>query len=171
MTEHQEGALVFTFPEDAQVGKIDSWAFYRNQFSKIQKTKAVDFVCVFEDECWLIEVKDYRYRPRTKTLEIADEIAWKSRDTLACLAAAARNANDEAERALATEAFEKARRRWRVALHLEWPPARRLHSGRDLASKLQMKLKNVVKGIDPHPVVGDSSRTRGPWSAVTTARP
>ena len=72
-----EGDLTFQFPSGSHVGKYDDWAFYRNQFSKIPGTKAVDFVCVHGTECWLIEVKDYRFHPRTKPTNIAHEVARK----------------------------------------------------------------------------------------------
>ena len=56
MTPLTEGRLTFTFPDDAKAPQIDSWAFYKGPFSRIQGTKAVDFVCVRGFECWLVEV-------------------------------------------------------------------------------------------------------------------
>ncbi len=167
MTILTEGRLTFTFPDDAKAEKIDSWAFYKGPFSRIQETKAVDFVCVRGVECWLVEVKDYRRHARTKPSEIWDEVALKARDTLACLAAARCNANVATERSLARRAFRSEKCRWRVALHLEWPAGSRLHNGRSVAANLATKLKQVLKGIDPHPVVADLSHPRGPWSVTS----
>lgn len=68
---------------------------------------------------WLIEVKDYRQHQRTKTLDFAQEIAQKVCDTLAELAAAQCNANDQKEQTFAQDAL--SRKKMRVVLHLEQP--------------------------------------------------
>ena len=155
-----EGDLTFQFPNDSHVGKYDDWAFYRNQFSRIPGTKAVDFVCVHDAECWLIEVKDYRCHPRTKPTDIADEVAKKARDTLAGLAATRRNAGQGEERALAQQALRT--RRWRVALHLEQPQhLSRLRPTPIDPANVKIKLRKVLRGIDPHPVVADALHRTG----------
>ena len=164
MPNVREGNLLFEFPY-ARVGQVDQWAFYRNRFSIIQGTKAVDFVYALEDECWLIEVKDYRVHPRTKNLELCNEIAFKARDTLAVLASARRNASKEDEQSLARWAFRSSR--WRVALHLEEPRKSRIQH--DSRANIKNKLKRLLRGIDPHPVVSDKSFGRVPWS-VTNAQ-
>ena len=169
MTIKSEGRLTFTFPDEAHVGKVDDWAFYRRHFSKIQETKAVDFVCVHGSDCWLIEVKDYRFHLRIKHIDLRDEVAAKARDTLAGLAAARRNANVEAERDLARRALRATR--WRVALHLEERETKsRLYSGASYAADFRAALKRVLKGIDPHPVVGNIDRPGGPWSVASGSR-
>ena len=161
-----EGDLTFKFPNDSHVGKYDDWVFYRRQFSKIPGTKAVDFVCVYGAECWLIEVKDYRFHPRTKPTNIAHEVAQKARDTLAGLAAIRRNAGREEERTLAQHALRT--RRWRVALHLEQPQhTSRLRPTPIDPANVRIALQNVLKGVDPHPVVADAARPRGPWAVET----
>ena len=131
-----EGDLTFQFPSGSHVGKYDDWAFYQNELSKIPGTKAVDFVCVHGRECWLIEVKDYRFHPRTKPTNIA-------------------------QRALRT-------RRWRVVLHLEQSqhPSRLRPTPIDPAN-VRMNLRKVLRGIDPHAVVADAARPRGPWAVET----
>ena len=48
-----------------QVGPVDQQAFYRNTFSTILGTKAVDFVHALEDEGRLVEGKDHPIHPRT----------------------------------------------------------------------------------------------------------
>ena len=84
MTEIEEGDLKFTFPDHCEAHKYDEWAFYRNQFQSVAGgSKAVDIVCVSGDTAWLIEIKDYRRHPRTKVIDIDDELARKVRDTLA----------------------------------------------------------------------------------------
>lgn len=125
MTEIEEGALKFSFPDDCEASKYDEWSFYRNQFQSVADgSKAVDMLCIAGDTSWLIEVKDYRRHPRTKLIDVGGEVASKVRDTLAGLAAASANANRDDERRFARRAL--AKRRWRVALHLEQPNVLRI---------------------------------------------
>ena len=88
-----EGALRFSFGVSCTVVQYESWAFYQNQFQRISGTKAVDFLCINGGQTCLIEVKDYRFHPRTKPISLCDEVALKVRDTLAGLAAARVNAS------------------------------------------------------------------------------
>ena len=84
MTTITEGALTFSFPDGCHAGKCDGWSHYRNQFQAVAgSSKAVDILCIAGDTSWLIEIKDYRQYPRTKAIDIADELAMKVRDTLA----------------------------------------------------------------------------------------
>ena len=164
MTELSEGGPRVRFPGTRQVGKYDDWAFYRNQFSRVGHSRAVDFVYVSGDECWLIEVKDYRSHPRTKPTDIEQEVASKVRDTLAGLATARANATEPEERNLAKAALRSGK--WRVALHLEQPqhPSRLRPKAIDPAS-LTTKLRRTVKAIDPHPRVVDVDFAGVPWTA------
>ena len=163
MTELSEGDLRFRFPDTTQAGKYDDWAFYRNQFGRVADSKAVDFVCVSRNECWLIEVKDYRFHPRTKPTEIEREVARKVRDTLAGLATGLANATEPMERDLARSAIRSGR--WRIALHLEQPnhPSRLRPKLIDPAS-VRAKLRRAVKAIDPHPRVVDVGVGGIPWT-------
>jgi len=159
MRQFDEGRLRFNF-DGADAGKYDDWRFYRNRFKgSCNGNKAVDFVYVEEDRTWLIEVKDYRRHRRTKPSELADEVAIKVRDTLAGLAAAKINADDEMERRLARRALQKAN--LRVVLHLEQPanPSKLFPEAVD-PSKLKQKLKQKLKAIDPHPCVVDRNSLR-----------
>lgn len=151
----QEDRLTFTFPMGAQSSKYDAWSHYRSQFnSAFGGTKAVDMVYAARDTAWLIEVKDYRFNPRTKVIDLADEVALKVRDTLAGLVSARLNANDPDEKRLADGLLRK--RRLRVVLHLETPRSRsRLQPNPiDPSTVLQM-LKRSVRSVDPHPCVVD----------------
>lgn len=166
MTEIQEGDLRFTFPGHCEVGKYDEWSFYRNQFKSIAGgSKAVDIVCVSDEAAWLLEIKDYRKHPRTKPIDIVDELAHKVRDTLAGLAAASANANNHGERALARRALQK--RRWRVALHLEQPttPSRLWPRPFDPAN-VRLKASKEVRAVDAHPKVlhRKTKRPNVPWT-------
>ena len=167
MIEIEEGDLTFSFPEYCEASKYDEWSFYRNQFQAVAGgSKAVDMLCIDSDTAWLIEVKDYRRDPRTKVIDLGDEVARKVRDTLAGLAAASAYANSDDERRLARRAL--AKRRWRVALHLEQSDVRsRLRpqpfNVADVLSKLR---SGKLKAVDAHPVVlGTQPRRLGiPWT-------
>ena len=142
--QFDEGGLRFEF-NGAEAGKYDEWRFYQNRFKgSCNGNKAVDFVYVEAGRTWLIEVKDYRRHRRTKPGDLADEIAIKVRDTLAGLAAAKFNADDQDERRLARYALQKAN--LRVVLHLEQPanPSRLFPRTVD-PSKLKQKLKQKLK--------------------------
>lgn len=169
MTRIQEGDLTFSFPDCCQASKYDDWAFYRNQFEKVAGgSKAVDILCLDGDISWLIEIKDYREHPRTQPLDIADEFALKVRDTLAGLAAAAKQSNNDADhRELAREAL--AKRRWRVVLHLEQPTTvSRLRPQAINTNTILQKLKSrkKLKAIDAHPVICDRNNIPPciPWT-------
>ena len=151
----QEDRLVFTFPVDAISSKYDAWSHYRNQFnSAFGGTKAVDVVYAAADTGWLIEVKDYRVNPRTKAIDLADEVALKVRDTLAGLISARLHANDGEEKRVADALLRK--RRLRVVLHLETPRSRsRLRPNAIEPDKVLQKLKTLLRAIDPHPCVVD----------------
>jgi hypothetical protein len=154
MTELEEGNLVFNFPSNVdEVTKYDEWLFYRNQFSKLADgTKAVDFIFLEQDICWLIEVKDYRVNRRTKLIDLADEISIKVKDTIAGLFAAKINANALFEKKFAERANQKSR--IRVVLHVEQPlkPSRLFPKIVDEAD-IKSKLKSKIRAVDPHPIV------------------
>ena len=160
MTTLTEGRLTFTFDAGCDVGKYDDWTFYRQDFQGAAGgSKAVDFVCVGKGVAWLIEVKDYRLHPRTKLLELSDEIAAKVRDTLAGLATAATNSDDPDEKKIAQRALSP-RQRWRVALHLERPvQSSRLWPKVPDPAKLLPKLRKKLKFVDPDPEIVDTNRS------------
>lgn len=162
-----EGGLTFTFPAGWDASKFDEWSFYRNQFQGIcGGAKAIDILAIEQDCCWLIEIKDYRHRRRTKSGHVAEEVAAKVRDTLAALAAARVNANDATERATAAAALR--RNRIRVVLHLEAAGRRsRLFSPSLDVANVQQRLKQCVKPVDPHPRVCSSARMAGCAWTVT----
>ena len=184
MTRIKEGKLTFEFPAAWSASQFDRWSFFRKQFSKISGmraecgqnacgghltcgacgrpgflgTKAVDILAIEVTVCcWCIEVKDYSRHQRTKVIDLADEIAIKVRDTLAALAAAAANANDNSEKVAATAALRCGR--FRIVLHLEQPakPSKLFPRAIDPAKILE-RLKQLVKSIDPHPRGVESAR-------------
>jgi len=68
MTRIEEGYLAFEFGERWRVLKLDEHRYYREHIGKIDETKAVDFVGIFDDKkLYFIEVKDFRgYRIENK---------------------------------------------------------------------------------------------------------
>lgn len=155
MTVLVEQALTFTFDAGCEVTKYDDWSFYRNQFQRTcGGARAVDFLCLDNPVGWMIEVKDYRANPRSKLLDLTEEVAAKVRDTLAGLAAASANANDAGEKAIARRALRS--RKWKVVLHLEQPAkASRLRPKAIDPAALVLKLRQTLKAVDAHPKVVD----------------
>ena len=166
MIEIEEGDLKFSFPDHCEVGEYEQWSFFRNQFQSVAGgTKAVDILCLAEDSAWLVEVKDYRRHPRMKTIDLGDEIGTKMRDTLSGLAAASANANDDEERTLVRRVL--AKRRWRVALHLEQPLVRsRLRPTPFGVTEVALKLRGQLKPVDAYLLVLDRHTARAdiPWT-------
>jgi hypothetical protein len=91
---------------------------------------------------------------------LAEEIAEKVRDSLAALVAAQANANDADENASARAALRCPR--LRVVLHLEQParPSTLFPRAIDPAN-VQLRLRQLIKAIDPHPLVVEIANMRG----------
>jgi hypothetical protein len=161
MINVQVDSLTFTFPDSWRVSKYDDWAFYRNQFSRMWNgIKAVDLLAIESQVTWLIEVKDYRQLPRTKTIDLPTELAHKVFSTLASMLPAKVNASEIAESSFAEE-FLKGNQ-LHVVLHLEQPKTHSKLFPRAIDPlDIQQKLKKLIKPIDPHPKVVESTRMRG----------
>lgn len=164
-----EDSLTFTFPNGWTASKYDEWKYYRLHFMKVcvLGVKAIDILALQPKACcWLLEVKDYRIHQRTKTIDLADEVAEKVRDTLAGLAAAQFQANDAEEKAAARQALQSTG--LRVVLHLEQPAKHSKLFPRAInpATVLQ-RLKQLIKAIDPHPRVVEKASIAGiPWEVT-----
>jgi hypothetical protein len=152
-----EGALTFTFAPGACASKYDDWSHYRNQFQPTcGGSKAVDLVHLdsVRRTAWLIEVKDFRRHQRTKAMDLPQEIAIKVRDTLAGLMSASWHANDVEERRCAASLVRA--KRVRIVCHLEQPAkSSKLRPRAIEPDKLILKLRTLIKAIDPHPLVVD----------------
>jgi hypothetical protein len=154
--------LTFSFPDGWHIGKPDEWAYYRKQFSRMWKSiKSLDLLAVAPDRTtWLIEAKDYRQHARTKPSSLGEEIAHKVIDTLASLLPAKVNASDAAERALAKACCGASR--LRVVLHLEQPAKHSKLFPRAIDPvNVQMKLRQLLKPIDAHPLVVEMQQMHG----------
>ena len=186
----KEGALTFEFPDSWRATKLDDWSFYRNQFirlgsglrqpcgecgaelrcqncgkAKTQGIKAVDILAWdAAATLWLIEIKDYRGSPRTKEIELADEVALKVRDSLALLVAAAMSARDPGERSFARDAL--TRERICIGLHLEQPKQHSKLARRAIDPvDVRQRLRQLVRSIDPHPSVFElGMNVTAPWT-------
>lgn len=150
--------LIFTFPASWKVSKYDDWAFYRNQFSKMWNgIKAVDLLAIENQVIWFIEVKDYRTSRRTKALDMADEVAQKVFSTLAAMLPAKVNSSVTDERDFAGEVVKATK--LRVVLHLEQPLKHSKLFPRAINPvNVQIKLRTLIKPIDPHPKVVESTQ-------------
>lgn len=155
-----EGQLTFTFPQGAMSTKYDDWSFYRNQFNNaFDGAKAVDIIYLENNICWLIEIKDYRAKARVKSMELSHEVAYKVRDAMSGIFAASCNANDATEKTFACDALTKEK--LRVVLHLEQPAQHsKLFPRLIEPANIKLKLKQLLKGIDAHPVVVDKNSLR-----------
>ena len=113
---------------------------------------------------WLIEIKDYRGSPRTKEIELADEVALKVRDSLALLVAAAMSARDPGERSFARDAL--TRERICIGLHLEQPKQHSKLARRAIGPvDVRQRLRQLVRSIDPHPSVFElGMNVTAPWT-------
>lgn len=168
MTSLDVDGLLFTFPAGWAVGKYDEWAFYRKQFCKVLPgIKSLDLIAVDpEKTAWLIKVKDYRNNTRSKSIGTGDEVAQKVVDTLAAIVPAAIHANDTNEQVLARSV--SGAQRLRVVLHLEQPKvASRLFPRPFDPANVALKLKTLLKPIDPRPLVTETAEMRGVAWKVT----
>lgn len=157
--------LSFDFPDEWHVDKYDEWSFYRNQFIRMRDgIKSLDLLAIDSDKtAWLIEVKDYQQYPRTKPSELPREIADKVFDTLAAMLPAKLNASDEKEKQIANKVI--ASRKVRIVLHLEQPAKHSKLRPRAInPADIELKLRQLLKPIDAHPLVAERSSMRNlPW--------
>ncbi|WP_295444879.1 hypothetical protein [uncultured Thiodictyon sp.] len=174
MQSYQEGALRFDFPDAWMVRKLDGTSFFRKRFQSFAKpldgkgSKSVDLVAFHPDveDLWLIEVRDYRAEPRTKSSELFQEIAEKIRDSLACIHAMASIAGGEDQ-----EFARRALRQYRVriVLHLEQstkPSALKPYVAEP--ATFRQKLKQTLRAVDPHALAGGMQilNNQTPWSVT-----
>ena len=158
MTVLDVAGLKFDFPASWSVSKYDDWNFYRNQYLRIGSgIKAVDLIALSADTAWMIEVKDYRVHRRTKAVDIHQEFADKVVHTLSALLPAKVNSNDISERDFAAKALRATR--LRIVLHLEQPAKHSKLFPRAIdPANVQIKLRQKLKAIDPHPIVAESTK-------------
>jgi hypothetical protein len=171
--EDQEGRLRFTFPEKWVVLRLEKSAYYSRHFQRFcGGCKETDFTLWDPGSrtLWLLEVKDYRTNQREKPENVFDEIARKTRDTLAFLASAAASAQEDAA---GTKSFSLGclpADSIRVVLHLERPANKsRLHPPIKFAGDETQELRRRLRCIDCRAIVISSQvSAKVPWKAAWT---
>ena len=166
----REGNLEYQFDDNWVVSKYDEWSFYRSHFQTAfgQDHKAVDVVAhQSNDTLWLVELKDYRVHPRTKRIELCEEVALKVRDSLAGIFAAAKWHGEHLRQSDAKKHL--AAKKLRVVLHIEQPRQQsKLFPRKFDLAKLQQRLKQLVRAVDAHPMVVELDMFADlPWSAAS----
>lgn len=154
--------LQFIFDASWRVTKYDDWAFYKNQFMKMQNgIKAMDLIAIDGSTTWLIEVKDYRLAETPpSTSDLVEKVVKKAFNTLAAMLPAQVHASDPNERQFAQQVNKATQ--LRVVLHIELPQidSTLFHSA-IVRANVQQKLRQKIKPIDPHPQVVASSAMNG----------
>ena len=170
MVSVEVDGLAFSFPDSCKVSKYDDWAFYRKQFSTMwDGIKAVDLLVIESQIIWFIEVKDYRQTRRTKAVDLVEEVAQKVFCTLAAILPAKVNASNLDECQFAEEVVKG--QQLRVVLHLEQPlKSSKLFPRAFDPSNVQLKLRTLIKPIDPHLVVVESTKMQNlAWTVTSNA--
>ena len=167
-----EGRLTFSFPPGWDALKYDESTFHKKHFQSFAGgSKAVDFVAFKPDELWLIEVKDYRARTRTKSPDLFEEIARKVQATLAGLVAVKSESGSSGD--TTTRDFSKRAlrsfRRLRIAVHLEQSgkPSRLFPHVID-PKNAHDKLRKTVHAVDPRAIIGNAAffNSRNLWAVA-----
>lgn len=166
---HDEGRIRFEFPEAWQVCRPEKTSYHKRHFQNFAGgCKEMDFV-LFEPAnrtLWLLEVKDYSTNPRTKPMELSDEVAEKSRDVLALLLSGAGCDNDANQGVGAFIRSAGLPMSIRVALHLELPRQQsKLFPGVKNAADQQMLLRKKVRCLDCHALVSSTTTGSVPWAS------
>ncbi len=121
---------------------------------------------------WLIEVKDYQAHARLKELELADEVAQKTRDVLSMLPVAKLRDNGiSIPGKLQVGDFWQtahAAKELRIILHCELPPSpSKLFPSVKDAANLQTKLNQKLRSVDPHSLFTNRQLAHAlPWTVV-----
>jgi len=169
-------ALTFAFTAriaDAQI--YDKWVHYATVWNAPPGgQKAVDVVAIETGNPpsarWMIEAKDFRIitnPPKASNISgLAQFVADKVRDSIAGLGDAATKATISTEKSLAVLAISAPTTR--VVLHLE--PHVGAHSAlfpAGFAASVLQRLKQLVRSIDPNPLVlniADTPSAGVPWT-------
>lgn len=126
--EFNEEYQRFIFNDNWTVIKYDDDPAYRERIGKLSKTKSLDFIGLYDNDLYLIEVKDYRNhripnQPRLIKGELAIILGQKVRDTIAGIIGAYRTSNPQKWDGFAHNLIDR-NRVIRVVLWLEYdmPP-------------------------------------------------
>jgi hypothetical protein len=168
-------SLTFAFDPRVSAVIYDRWQHYTQVWNAPNHgQKAVDVVAVDgappQSTAWLIEAKDFRVitnPPKSSNIAgLPQFVADKVTDTLAGLAHAQNHANNPGEKQMATDAMNSTSKR--IVLHLE--PHTGAHTAlfpTGFAASVLQRLQQVVKSIDPKPLVLNIANTPAagvPWT-------
>jgi hypothetical protein len=160
--------LQFDFPALMAAEKYDGWQHPNVDWVTRAGKKKVDVVALEPvpntETMWLIEAKDYRVitnPPKPSNLgSLPQTVTQKVNDTLLGLVDTAANGQVPVEKAHASAAMGAATRR--VVLHLEPHPTTGAHTAlfpRNFTANVYQSLKQLVKVIDPNPLVLNIANT------------
>jgi hypothetical protein len=157
-----ERHLRLEFAGGWMVEKYDDHVDYRDKIGRLQDTKAVDFVGVYQQEGFMIEVKDFRgHRIENKDRfggPLEDEVAMKVRDTVAGIVGAIRTSANAAQWRPFFRCLSNANSCLRVILWLEDDAMRSDDAARARALVLTQSLKSRLRWLTTH-VLAVSMRT------------
>jgi hypothetical protein len=168
--------LVFAFQPTVAAEPYEKWQHYITVWNANGGQKALDVIAVENPATpittWLIEAKDFRVitqRPRPSNIAgLAQTVADKTAHTLAGLTDASANAVDASEKDYATRSLSAPVRR--VVLHLE--PHTGPHTALfplGFAAGVLQQLRQLVRGIDPNPLVlniASTAKAGVPWTVA-----
>jgi hypothetical protein len=172
----QVDSLLFTFTPTIAAQRYDTWQHYTTVWNASGGQKGVDVVAVENPAgpatTWMIEAKDFRIitsPPRPSNIAgLPQTVADKATDTLVGLADASANGAVVSEKNHATIAIAAPVKR--VVLHLE--PHVGSHTAlfpRAFAANVLQKLRQLVRAIDPNPLVLEVANTVAagvPWTVA-----
>ncbi len=167
MAEFTEGRIVYGFPDDMTVVRLEANPFYCKHWQnfgvqpKEDGNKESDFIGIAANsEClWLIEVKDYRRNTRTKPSSLGLEFAKKCRDTLSCLAGMRMSPwSDTEQRQIATRALRS--KTIRCILHVEQVSRSKLFPLVVDPADLLDSVRRSLRSLDPRARAGDAECLR-----------
>ncbi len=172
----QVDSFFFTFTPTVAAQRYDTWQHYTAVWNASGGQKGVDVVAVENPAAptttWLIEAKDFRIitsPPKPSNITgLPQTVADKASHTLAGLADASAKGAVASEKKHATLAIAAPAKR--VVLHLE--PHIGAHTAlfpRAFAANVLQRLRQLVRAIDPNPLVLNVANTVAagvPWTVA-----
>ncbi len=149
-----ESRLEFEFEEDWRVFQFDKHRDYREHIQKqVQGTDAIDFLGIYANTVYLIEVKNFRnhrLENQQKLLKghLHEKVGQKVRDSVACIVGAARNSSEPEFWRPFLQMLCDSRKVVKVVLWLEYDlPPRRPTQDKVRASVRTQEFKKKLKWL------------------------
>lgn len=186
MTRFEESRLVFEFGERWHIFKLDEHRDYQERIGKIDETKAVDFVGIWDNqELYFIEVKNFcGHRIENKNrflkgqltecqliegqcqlikgeLPLPIELAQKVRDSIACLIGAYRTSSIQEHWTAYAKWLCESHKSIKVVLWLEYDlPSHPILRRKAMVSVDIKKFKEKLKWLTSHVIVENRDQQR-----------